>query len=109
MPSPVGAPMNLEEVSVTLTSLLIYQEKVLAAEGIFRYLLTVILQAPATLKYERVTVCMTHPASFDNKKEELMSEFKGIQREVLEDGTIKYVLVRDKAGDEQAMAAKDHG
>jgi len=64
MPSPVGAPMNLEEVSVTLTSPLIYQEKVAAAEGIFRYLLFVILRKPTTLKYEQVTVGMTHPASF---------------------------------------------
>jgi len=41
MPSPVGALINLEEVSVILTSLLIYQEKVVPAEGIFRYLLFV--------------------------------------------------------------------
>lgn len=37
-----------------------------------------------------------------------MSEFKGIHREVLKDGTIKHVLVRDKSGHEQAKAAKDY-
>lgn len=37
-----------------------------------------------------------------------MSEFKGIHREVLEDGTIRHVLVRDESGHEQAMAAKDY-
>jgi len=37
-----------------------------------------------------------------------MSEFTGIHREVLEDGTIKHVLVRDAAGHEQAKAAKDY-
>lgn len=35
-----------------------------------------------------------------------MSEFKGIYREVLKDGTIKHVQAYDIAGHEQAMAAK---
>jgi hypothetical protein len=37
-----------------------------------------------------------------------MSEFTGIHREVLKDGTIKHVLVRDDTGHEQAKAAKDY-
>jgi hypothetical protein len=37
-----------------------------------------------------------------------MSEFIGIHREVLKDGTIKHVLVRDSSGHEQAKAAKDY-
>ena len=37
-----------------------------------------------------------------------MSEFTGVHREVLQDGSIKHVVVRDTAGNEQAMAAKDY-
>lgn len=37
-----------------------------------------------------------------------MSEFTGVHREVLEDGSIKQVVIRDAAGNEQAIAAKDY-
>ncbi|MEE8728036.1 MAG: hypothetical protein SOI28_02370 [Rahnella inusitata] len=37
-----------------------------------------------------------------------MSEFTGVHREVLEDGSIKHVVIRDAAGKEQAIAAKDY-
>ena len=37
-----------------------------------------------------------------------MSEFTGVHREVLEDGSIKNVVIRDSAGKEQAIAAKDY-
>ena len=37
-----------------------------------------------------------------------MREFTGVHREVLEDGSIKHVVIRDAAGNEQAMAAKDY-
>ena len=33
-----------------------------------------------------------------------MSEFTGVHREVLEDGSIKHVVIRDVAGKEQATA-----
>ncbi|WAS99656.1 hypothetical protein [Rouxiella chamberiensis] len=37
-----------------------------------------------------------------------MAEFTGIHREVLQDGTIKHVLVRDAQGNESMKAAKDY-
>lgn len=37
-----------------------------------------------------------------------MAEFTGIHREVLQDGTIKHVLVRDEQGNEIMKAAKDY-
>ncbi|MCC3701182.1 hypothetical protein [Rouxiella badensis] len=37
-----------------------------------------------------------------------MSQFTGIHREVLQDGTIKHVLVRDEQGNKQVKAAKDY-
>ncbi len=37
-----------------------------------------------------------------------MAEFTGIHREVLKDGTIKHVLVRDEHGNEHVKAAKDY-
>ncbi|EIC84740.1 hypothetical protein [Serratia sp. M24T3] len=37
-----------------------------------------------------------------------MAKFTGIHREVLQDGTIKHVLVRDEQGNEHVKAAKDY-
>ncbi len=37
-----------------------------------------------------------------------MAQFTGIHREVLQDGTIKHVLVRDEQGNEHVKAAKDY-
>lgn len=37
-----------------------------------------------------------------------MSEFTGVHREVMKDGAIKHVLIRDAAGNEQSIAAKDY-
>ena len=42
------------------------------------------------------------------KKETTMSEFTGVHREVMKDGAIKHVLIRDAAGNEQSIAAKDY-
>jgi len=37
-----------------------------------------------------------------------MSEYTGVRREVLKDGAIKHVVIRDAGGTEQAIAAKDY-
>lgn len=37
-----------------------------------------------------------------------MSEYTGVHREVMKDGAIKHVLIRDEAGNEQSIAAKDY-
>ena len=37
-----------------------------------------------------------------------MSNFTGVHREVMKDGAIKHVLIRDAAGNEQSIAAKDY-
>ncbi len=37
-----------------------------------------------------------------------MSEFTGVHREVMKDGAIKHVLIRDAQGNEQSIAAKDY-
>ena len=42
------------------------------------------------------------------KKETTMSEFTGVHREVMKDGAIKHVLIRDAQGNEQSIAAKDY-
>ena len=42
------------------------------------------------------------------KKETTMSEFTGVHREVMKDGAIKPVLIRDAQGNEQSIAAKDY-
>jgi hypothetical protein len=91
-----------------LTRVLIYQEKVIVAEGIFRYLLFELWRNKTMLNTELMEPDMSIRLQFDHQKEELMSEFTGIHREVLKDGTIKHVLVRDKSGHEQAKAAKDY-
>jgi hypothetical protein len=65
MPSPVGAPINPEEASVLLTSPLIYQEKVIAAEGMFGFLLFEFFQKKTMLKHEHVIVGNLYPASVD--------------------------------------------
>lgn len=42
------------------------------------------------------------------QKETTMSEFTGVHREVMKDGAIKHVLIRDAQGNEQSVAAKDY-
>jgi len=42
------------------------------------------------------------------KKETTMSEYTGVHREVMKDGAIRHVLIRDAAGNEQSIAAKDY-
>ncbi len=42
------------------------------------------------------------------KKETTVSEYTGVHREVMKDGAIKHVLIRDAAGNEQSIAAKDY-
>jgi len=66
MPSPANAPINPDGVSMPLTRVLIYQEKVIVAEGIFRYLFFESGLKATTLKHEGVTVIRGILLQFDH-------------------------------------------
>src|SRR5471032_895050 len=71
MPSPANAPIKPDEVSMPLTRVLIYQEKVIVAEGIFRYLLFELCGKKTMLKPEPIESDIGTGLQFATRKRNL--------------------------------------